>query len=76
MKDKYEEFIDRMINQQHDDLGELCNCFDTMVKQGMYKEMLPILRMIEETVPEVYQAYYKKAEQGAEYQRNINYDLL
>ena len=69
MMEEHKDYIDRMIGQQQDDLGELCRCFDGMMKQRLYKEMLPILRMIEETAPDVYQAYYRKAENAYEHQK-------
>jgi len=70
--EEHKDFVDKIITEQRNDLEEICKCFDSMAKQGLYKEMLPILRMIEETAPEIYQAYYKKAEMGAEYKRKIN----
>lgn len=72
MKDEISDFIDRIKYEQRNVLEELCECFDAMAQNKLYSEMIPILKNIKETAPDVYYAYYHKTVRAEEQQKRID----
>ena len=64
-----QQFLEDRLKTDKEEIRELSQVMDLMYEKRMYKEMLPILNQIKVTAPEVYQAYYQKAERAYQYKQ-------